>query len=160
MLTHLDWSSLIAAGPYLIQLVSSAVRCWLQLPLSVSHRQLTSLGSFFQLLTRVPLPISSHVEDHGFRPLFGFAPKQTKGSSAWRTLFIVSHMVRLQLFNTMVGTQLNLSKSSKFSAHLFWAWCHPYSSLIFCLGFIMTMVIVISFVHKRKLHQLTTHLNS
>ena len=30
----------------------------------------------------------------------------------------------------------------------------------FCLGFIMTMVIVISFVHERKLHQLTIHLNS
>ena len=51
-------------------------------------------------------------------------------------------------------------KILKFSAHLFWAWRHPHSSLIFCLRFIMTMVIVTSFVHKRKLHQLTTHLNS
>ena len=48
------------------------------------------------------------------------------------------------------------SKSSKFSARLFWAWRHPHS----CLGFIITMVIVISFAHERKLHQLTTHLNS
>ena len=54
----------------------------------------------------------------------------------------------------------SFSKSSKFSAHLFWVWRHPYSSLISCLGFIMTMVIVISFVRERKLHQLTTHPNS
>ena len=31
---------------------------------------------------------------------------------------------------------------------------------IFCLEFIITMVIVIFFAHERKLHQLTTHLNS
>ena len=31
---------------------------------------------------------------------------------------------------------------------------------IFFLGFILTMVIVISFARERKLHQLTTHLNS
>ena len=33
-------------------------------------------------LSRVPLPTSGHVEDRGLRPLFGFVPKQTKGSSA------------------------------------------------------------------------------
>ena len=67
-------------------------------------------------------------------------------------------MVGPQLLNTMAGTQLNLfSKYSKFSAHLFWASTLQFIS---CLGFIMTMVIVISFVRERKLHQLTTHLNS
>ena len=54
----------------------------------------------------------------------------------------------------------SFSKSSKFSAHLFRAWRHPHSSRISCRGFIMTVVIVISFAHERKLHQLTTHLNS
>ena len=54
----------------------------------------------------------------------------------------------------------SFSKFSKFSAHLFWAWHHLHSSLISCLGFIMTMVIIISFAHERKLHQLGTHLNS
>ena len=68
-------------------------------------------------------------------------------------LQLLNTMVGPQLLNTMVGPQLNLfSKSSKFSAHLFWAWCHPHSSPISCLVFIMTMVIVISFAHQRKLY--------
>ena len=50
----------------------------------------------------------------------------------------------------------SFSKSSKFSAHLFFAWRHRYPSL----GFIMTMVIVITFACERKPHQFTTHLNS
>ena len=51
MPTHLDWSSVTAAGLYLMWLVSqmSGVDC--PLPLCVPRRQLTSLGSFFQLLT-------------------------------------------------------------------------------------------------------------
>ena len=32
----------------------------------------------------------------------------------------------------------SFSKPSKFSAHLFWAWRHPHSSVISCLGFIIT----------------------
>ena len=43
-------------------------------------------------------------------------------------------------------------KILKFSAHLFWAWRHPHSSFISNLGFIMTMLIVISFAHERKLY--------
>ena len=39
-----------------------------------------------------------------------------------------------------------------FSAHCFLAWCHSHSSLISCLGFIMTIVIVISFALERKLY--------
>ena len=54
----------------------------------------------------------------------------------------------------------SFSKSSKFSAHLFRAWHHPHSSTISSLGFILTKVIVISFVCERKLHHLTSHLNS
>ena len=42
----------------------------------------------------------------------------------------------------------SFSKSSKFSAHLIWAWRHPHSNPISCLGFIMTIVIVISFVRE------------
>ena len=44
----------------------------------------------------------------------------------------------------------SFSKSSNSPDHLFRAWRHPHSSLISCLGFIMTMVIVISFAHERK----------
>ena len=84
MPTHLDRSSLTATGLSLsCRLVTSAVasafaNCLLWVPLSNS-------------LTRVPLPTSGHVENRGLRPLFGFAPKQTKGSSAWRTTYIVLH---------------------------------------------------------------------
>ena len=46
------------------------------------------------------------------------------------------------------------SKSSNSHDHLFRTWRHPHTSLISCLGF------VISFAHERKLHQLTIHLNS
>ena len=46
-------------------------------------------------LTRVPLPTSSYVEISSPNSLFDFAPKQTKGSSAWRTTYIVSHYVKL-----------------------------------------------------------------
>ena len=59
-------------------------------------------------------------------------------------LQLLNTMVGTQLLNIMVGTQQSFSKSSKFSAHLFWVWRHPHSIPISCLGFIMTMVIVIS----------------
>ena len=90
MPTHLDQSSLTAAGLSRMPNGLSAVRC--RLGTRVTLRQLTSLSSFVQLLTRVPLPTSGHVEDHGLRSLFGFAPKQTKGSSAWWTTYIVSQL--------------------------------------------------------------------
>ena len=80
MLTHLDWSSLTAAELYLMPTGLFSVRC--RLPFSVSRRQLTSFRSFVQLLTRVPLLTSGHIKDRGLRPLFGFATRQTKGSSA------------------------------------------------------------------------------
>ena len=39
--------------------------------------------------------------------------------------------------NGRISTDV-FSKSSNFQDHLFWAWCHPHSSPISCLGFIMT----------------------
>ena len=75
---------------------------------------------------------------------------------------LLNNMVRPQLLNTMVGTQLlnmvgtqlNLSsKSSKFSTYLHRAWCHLHSSPIFCLWFIMTIVIVLSFALERNCTQ-------
>ena len=74
---------------------------------------------------------------------------------------LLNLMVRPQLHNTIVRPQLNLFQNLPNS--------QPISSghevihtpaRISCLGFIMTMVIVISFACERKLHQLTTHLNS
>ena len=49
------------------------------------------LGSFVQQPTGIPLPTSGRVEISSQNTLSGFAPKQTKGSSACRTPFIVSH---------------------------------------------------------------------
>ena len=83
-------------------------------------------------------------------------------------------VVQSQFLNTMVGTQLQLSaymaqsqlptvsfsKSSNSQDHCFWAWRNSHSSPISYLRFIMKIVIVISFVHERKLYQLTIHLNS
>ena len=92
--------------------VSSVVRC--RLPLNVTLRQLTSGFSGFLLptaLTGVPLPtalaslgpafppplvVSSEIPIPS--PLFGFTPKQTKGSSAYRTTHIVSHQILHQWF--------------------------------------------------------------
>ena len=77
-------------------LVPSAVRS--RLPLCVSLRQLTLSGFLCQLSSLVflgppfppPLPVSSEISSPS--PLFGFTPKQTKGSSIWRTTHIVSHI--------------------------------------------------------------------
>ena len=110
------------------RLVSSAVRC--QLALCVSVRQLPSLGSFFQLLNGVPfptafsdvplptalaslgsafflpLPVSSEISI--LSPLFGFAPRQTKGSSAQRTTHIVSQFV-FMLSGMLLAAVISLS---------------------------------------------------
>ena len=50
-------------------------------------------------------------------------------------------------------------KISKFSAHRFRAWCNSHSRHISYLGFIMTIMIVISSAHERKLYPLYVHLN-
>ena len=63
----------------------SAVRC--QLVTRVTLRQLQV--PFVQLSSRVLLPTSSHPRSRVQNPLSGFAPKQTKESSAWRTTYIV-----------------------------------------------------------------------
>ena len=95
---------------------------------------------------------------------------------------LLNIIVGPQLFNTMAGPQLQLSasmadnptvglhrpkstpnssfsKSSNFQDHRFRAWRHSHSSLIYYLGFIMTIVIVISFAHERKLYLMSVHLN-
>ena len=61
-----------------------------RLPLSVSRRQLPS-SSFVRLSSRVPLPLPDTARSQVQNPLSGFAPKQTKESSDWRTTYIVLH---------------------------------------------------------------------
>ena len=63
-----------------------------QLPLSVARRQLTSLSSLSNSSDWRSLPTSGRVEISSPNPLCGFVPKQAKGSSAWRTTYIVSHI--------------------------------------------------------------------
>ena len=76
MLTHLDRSSLTAAGLYLMPIgvlcctVSTAI---LRLP-----SQLPSVGSFFQLSTGVPLPTSGRVEISSPKPFVWFRAKTDK----------------------------------------------------------------------------------
>ena len=50
-------------------------------------------------------------------------------------------------------------KIAEFSAHRIRAWRHSHSSLIPYLGFIMTIEIVISSAHERKLYPMSVHLN-
>ena len=92
MSTHLDWSSLTAAG---LSYADWSLCCPVSthLPLSVSRRQLPFSVSFVQLSDSRSLPTSGHVEISSPNPLSGFAPKQTKESSAWQTTYIVSHGV-------------------------------------------------------------------
>ena len=59
----------------------------------------------------------------------------------------VNHQLDWSSVNSKLTT---FFKIPKFSAYLFWVWRHPHSSPISYLGFIMTMVIVISFAHERK----------
>ena len=67
--------------------------------------------------------------------------------------FLPVEIRKTQLFDSMANTPtLNwlFSKSSNSQDHLFRTWRHPHSSNIPYLGFIMTMVIVISFAHEHK----------
>ena len=67
----------------------SAVRCRLPCPSSVANCLLRAPLSNSLLVFPYPLPVTprSRVQN----PLSGFAPKQTKESSAWRTSHIVLH---------------------------------------------------------------------
>ena len=64
----------------------------------------------------------------------------------WQTTQLSAYMVQSQLPTD------TFSKSSNSQDHRFRAWRRSRYSLISYLGFIMTIVIVISFVHERKLY--------
>ena len=79
-------SSLVCALSHADSPLCSGVHC--RLPLFVSRRQLPS-SSFVRLSSRVPLPLPVTPRSPVQNPLSGFAPKQTKESSAWRATYIV-----------------------------------------------------------------------
>ena len=62
-------------------------------PVSTGHSRHSSPTDFCEFLfptpTGLPLPTSGRVEISSPNTLSGFAPKQTKGSSTWRTTDIV-----------------------------------------------------------------------
>ena len=91
MLIHLDWSSVTAPGPNLMP--TGLFCCPLSTALLRPPSQLPSLSSFLQLLSdRSSIVHFRSRRDLELSPLFGFMPKQTKRSSAWRTPFIVSQL--------------------------------------------------------------------
>ena len=72
-LTHADYSLLLSGVDW--PLASPFANSLLWVPLSNSYwRSLANFRSY---------------RDRSLRPLFGFAPKQTRGSFAWRTTYIV-----------------------------------------------------------------------
>ena len=74
---------------------------------------------------------------------------QIQLSTQWqRTKFPIPQWQWTQLSNLNFST--DFPKFSNSQDHLFRAWRYPYSSPISCLGFIMTIMIVISFVCKHK----------
>ena len=106
-----------------------------------------------------------------FRSQFIFAGRDLKNLTATATVENLTQWQRTQFSIYMAKTQLSACmvqsqtlnwlffKILKFSAHLCWAWCHPDSSPIFWLGFIMTITIVISFACKHKLYPMIVHLD-
>ena len=76
MPTHLDRSSLTAAGPSLMPTGLSPVRC--RLATRVTIRQLLSSGFICPTPTGLPLPTSDRVEISSPNPLSGFTLKQKR----------------------------------------------------------------------------------
>ena len=85
ILTHLPsllWTSSHPNG-------LSAVRCWLSCPSSVTNCLFRVPLSNSLLAFPYPLPVTPRSRVQNL--LSGFAPKQTKESSAWRTSYILLH---------------------------------------------------------------------
>ena len=72
-------------------------------PLSMSRRQLLSAPLSNPLSSRVPLPLPDPARIQVQNPLSGFAPKQTKESSAWRATYIVLHYSHTHIHNTNIS---------------------------------------------------------
>ena len=86
-------------------------------PVSTGHSRHPSptllLSPFVQLSSRIPLPFPVTSRSRVENPLSGFAPKQTKESSAWRTTYIVLQGGNITLFLAKVvwisyGLQIKL----------------------------------------------------
>ena len=135
MPTYPDRSSSLWLDPHLIRRVSQ-LRCRLVCPSSVAncHFSVPLSHSLTGVPSLLPVTPRSQVQN----PLSGFAPKQTKESSAWRTTYIVLHLT-IRLFRlisrTLVGGGLPLcreavrvfyspSRVGKALNNLQWLICH------------------------------------
>ena len=99
MLTHPDWPSLTASGPYLIPTVffcSPVSTANYPSPLPVANWLLWVPLFDSSLAFPCLLPVAAKISSPN--PFSDFAPKQTKGSSAWRTPYIVSHNIYMEYF--------------------------------------------------------------
>ena len=105
MQTHLDRSSFTGTGLTHVDcsLLLSVVDC----PLASPFANCLLLSPFVSLSDWHSLPTSGHVEISSPNPLSGFAPKQTKGSSAWRTTYIVLHMFMKKMNQNLRELQRN-----------------------------------------------------
>ena len=68
-------------------------------PVSTGHsRHPSQLPSslLFQLSSRIPSPLPVMLRLRVQNPLSGFAPKQTKESSTWRTIYMMLHYIQLK----------------------------------------------------------------
>ena len=92
---HLDSIFFTVAGPscHAALPLCSGVRS--RLPLSVSRRQLPASSFSQPTLFSRPLPLPDAARIQVQNPLSGFAPKQTKESSAWRATYIVLQILNL-----------------------------------------------------------------
>ena len=71
----------------------------------MSRRQILPAPLSNQLSSRVPLPLPVTPKFQVQNPLSGFAPKQTKESSAWRATYIVLQMLKvLEFFSNSSAT--------------------------------------------------------
>ena len=87
VLTHLDCSSLTDSWT-LSHADCSLLLSGVDWPLASPFANCQLLSPFVSLSDWRSLPTSGHVEISSPNLLSGFAPKQTKGSSAWRTTYI------------------------------------------------------------------------
>ena len=87
---RLDLLSLVWTLSHADSPLCSGVRC--RLLLSIVPRQLPTSSSFSQLSSCVPLLLPVTSRSLIQNPLSGFAPKQTKESSAWQAAYIVLHL--------------------------------------------------------------------
>ena len=89
MPTHLDSIFFTVAGPYLMPTGLSAAVSSVDCPCPWFRTNCLWAPFSNQLSSRVPLPLPVTPRFQVQNPLSGFAPKQTKESSAWRATYIV-----------------------------------------------------------------------